>query len=83
MAPEANLMGDMAFSICTDSEEQIDKFVPCGLSLIATAVEQGLMMKTIARWRLAAEGAFFELVSGSKLELAGPFCSMTVLYSPF
>jgi hypothetical protein len=28
-----------------------------------------LMTKTIARRRLAAEGAFFELVSGSKLEL--------------
>jgi hypothetical protein len=26
LAPEANLKGEMAFSICTDSEEQIDNF---------------------------------------------------------
>jgi hypothetical protein len=50
---------------------------------MATAGEQGViddvMMKTIARWRLAAEGAFLNLSRLLKLELAGPwthYCSV-------
>jgi len=40
------------------------------------------MVKTIARWRLAAEGAFLRTVSGSKLELAG-LGSIAVSINPF
>jgi len=50
---------------------------PGGLFLMATAGEQGViddvMMKTITRWRLAAEGAFLNLSLLLKLELAGPW----------